>query len=375
MKFIHLISKSRNQILILTSRGYVLQQGLAEYQNEQLKLAFNIGKCFLQLGDYSDLIKARILFNHLYFSEKLEWDYVEVIADGYERIINHNNYHPRIIENFLDQGSLLMKDNDPRQFYNKFLNYLNEPFDFWKEIFMKLTYGALLTALILLLSSQPTRYSDLKESFYSCIEVGRHNYIPIQEEEFESIIAQLEKIMIVTNKEKRTSRILVKFQNPSIKDFLCRYLAENLPQYGKMLIQGCPFINQLLFIFKTTDSKRYIDEGLEENALDREKVLFPKNLEILLTNRIISEFDTLKYSYAEGDAYEHKPSVYVVPEDCIVRKLHDIVSNFGVNKNAQMDAFIRDKVKWLCVILHEEGYPFSYDDMVEFPYLIQAVMP
>jgi hypothetical protein len=103
LRFIQRISESRNKILILTTREYVLQQGLEEYHNEQLKILFDIGKCFLQLEDYSDLIKARILFNHLYFSENIEWDYVEVIANGYERIINHENYNPRIIENFLNQ--------------------------------------------------------------------------------------------------------------------------------------------------------------------------------------------------------------------------------------------------------------------------------
>ncbi len=376
LKFIQRIAESRNKILILTSREYVLQQGLVEYNNEQLKTSFDIGKCFLQMEDYSDLIKARILFNHLYFLKKLEWDYVEVIADGYERIVRHENYHPRIIENFLNQGSILMEDNNPREFYNRFLDYLSEPFEFWKAIFVKQTYGARLTALILLLSSQPMRFSDLKESFYSCMEVVcRQNYIPIQEQEFESIIAQLERTMIKTYENKRISAILVKFQNPSIKDFLYRYLAENLHQYGKILIQGCLFINQLLFMFKTTESKRSINEGLVEDALDKEEVLLPENLGILLSNRIISDFDILRYSYAEGDAYEHKPSVHVSSQDCTVRKLNDVLFSFGINENNQIYIFIIDKVKYLCTILHEEDYPFSYDDMVEFPYLVEAVIP
>ncbi|WP_434655669.1 hypothetical protein [Thermoanaerobacterium thermosaccharolyticum] len=375
LKFIQRISKSCNKILILTSREYVLQQGLAMYHNEQLKTTFDIGKCFVQMEDYSDLIKAKILFNHLYFSKKLGWNYVKVIADGYEQIISHKNYNPRIIENFLNQGSILMEDSNPSEFYNRFLDYLNDPFEFWKAIFMKQTYEARLTALILFLSSQPIRLSDLKESFYSCMEVCRQNYIPIQEQEFETIISQLEKTMIKTYENKTTPAILVKFQNPSVKDFLYRYLAENLNQYGKVLIEGCPFINQLLFMFKTTKSKCYIDDGLEEDSLDKEKILLPKKLEILLRNRIISEFDTLRYSYAEGDAYEHKPSVYVEPKNCIVRKLNDVLFSFGINENNQMDTFIIDKVKYLCTILHEEDYPFSYDDMVEFPYLINAVMP
>lgn len=375
LKFVQIISESHNKILILTSREYVLQQGLAEYHNEQLKTSLNIGKCFLKLEDYSDLTKAKILFNHLYFADKLEWDYVEVIAKGYERITNHQNYHPRIIENFLNQGSLLMEDNAPREFYNKFLDYLNDPSKFWEAIFLNLTYGARLTALLLLLSSQPIRLDDLKESFYSCIEAGRQNHLPIEEEAFENIIAQLEKTMIITHQMERTSTILVKFQNPSIKDFLYRYLSENLHPYGKMLIQGCPFINQLLFMFKTTESKRYIDEGIDEHALNKEKIILPKKLEILLRDRIIYELDTLKYSYVEGDPYIHKPSVHVAPEDCIVGKLNDVVFSLGVNENVEMYAFIIDKVKLFCMLLHKEDYPFSYDDMVELPYLIQSLMP
>jgi hypothetical protein len=252
------------------------------------------------------------------------------------------------------------------------LDYLYDPYKFWEDVFEKLTYGARLTALILLLSSQPIRSRELKESFYSCIGVGRPNYIPYKEK-FESIIAQLEKTMIITHKKEAC--ILVKFQNPSIKDFLYRYLTENLHQYGEILIQGCLFINQLLFMFKATEAERAIDEGLVEDALDKEKVFLPENLEILLSKRIISDFDTLKYSYAEGDAFEHKPSVDVSPKDCVVRKLNDVLFSFGTNENDQMDSFIIDKVKYLCRSLHEEDYPFSYDDMVEFPYLIKAAMP
>lgn len=385
LKFIQRISESRHKIFILTSREYVLQQGFAEYHNEQLKNSLNIGKSFIQLEDYSDLIKAKILFNHLYFSEKLEWDYVEVIANGYERIISHQNYHPRMIEDFFNQGTLLMDNNTPREFYRKFLDYLNDPYIFWKDIFMKQTYGARLTALILLLSTQPTRLEELQESFYSCSEAARQNYIPIEEEVFKNIIDQLEKTMIVTQSKQRTLNfftrlkkpsIVAKFQNPSIKDFLYRYLTENIQQYGKILIQGCPFINQLLFMFKTTESKRYIDEDMDEDALYfKEKVFLPNNLGVLLANRIISEFDTLKYSYVEEDPYMHKPSVYVAPEDCIVRKLYDIVFNFGVNESTQMNAFIIGKVKLLCTLLHDEDYPFSYDDMVIFPFLIKYIMP
>lgn len=371
LKFIKRISNSSNKILILTSREYVIQQGLTQYQDEQLKRTFDSGKCVLQLNDYSDLVKTKILSNHLYFS-RLKWDYVKVIVDGYKRIINHSNYNPRIIENLLDQGSTLLGDITPTEYYEQFLKYLDEPLDFWKSIFMKQTYGAQLTALILFLSSQPMRLIDLKTSYYSCIEASAQINTPIIELEFDSIVEQLEKTMIKTIYDQEESTILVKFQNASIKDFLYIHLVDNIQYYGKVLVQGSPFINQLLYMFKAMSSKRRIYDDFEDGYFSKEKIRLPVSLENMLTDKIISDFDTLKYSYSERDVYEHKPNVHDKTEDCTIRKLQDILFNFEITEKARLLTFVRKKIQDLCLKLHKEDYPFSYDDMIEFPYLINA---
>ena len=374
LRFIKQVSESSNKILILASREYVLQQGMAEYQNEQLSKTLNIGKCFLQLEDYSELIRTKILFNHLYFS-RLEWNYVRIIAERYEEIINHPNYNPRIIETFLDQGSVLFEESAPVEFFKEFLNYLNEPLDFWKNIFMKQTFGAKIAALILFLSSQPMRLMDLKSSYYSCIEAGGQINILDQGLEFDSIVTQLEKTMIKTYYQRTSSTILVKFQNPSIKDFLYQHLANNILYYGKMFIQGCPFINQLFFMFNATSSTRSIYDISDDDIFYQKMIHLPENLVIILRDRIISDFDILKYSYPERDVFERMPCIDEAPEDCIVKKLEDVIFHFGVNENPKMDEFIKDKIQYLASLIHEEDYPLSYDDMVAFPGLIQEVIP
>ncbi|WP_338554629.1 restriction endonuclease [Paenibacillus sp. KS-LC4] len=374
LSFIRQISDSPNKLLIMTSREYVIQQGLIEYQDEQLKRTFDLGKCSLQLEDYSDLIKTKILFNHLYFS-RFEWEYVRVIANGYERIIQHPNYSPRIIETFLNQGTVLLEDSSPLEFYKKFLKYLDEPLSFWKHIFINQTYGAQLTSLILFLSTQPMRLFDLKETYYSCIEASGKMDNQIQAIEFEGIITQLEKTMIKTYYNRETASILVNFHNPSIKDFLYQHLSVNLSHYGRIIIQGSLFLNQLLYIFKATNINRHIYDESDESSFSQKKIRLPKKLEDMLTDKIISEFDQLKYSYAESDVFEHKASIYVSSEDCIVRKLHDILFNFGVNENAQIDKFVASKIQDLYLKFNNEEYPLSYDDMVEFPYLIKMAMP
>ncbi|NQX48336.1 restriction endonuclease [Paenibacillus tritici] len=373
VKFIELVSRSKNKILILTSREYVLQQGLAEYHDEQLNRTFDIGKCMLQMEDYSEVIKAKIIFNHLYFSQ-LEWDYVEIIANHYEPIIKHSNYSPRIINDFLNHGMNLIEDNSPSEFYNAFKQYLDEPLSFWKSIFMHQTRGAQLAALILFLSSQPMRLCDLKHSYYTCLNFMNESNTSIRNLEFESIIAQLEKTMIKTYLSNGTAIILVEFQNPSVKDFLYLYLSDSLELFGQILIQGCPFLNQLLFMFKTTVSGRSIEDSSGDDIFIQKKINLTPTLEIMLTDKIITDFDILNYSYFDNDIFENKSSVYTKPDDCIVRKLNDIMFNFDVEKNSRMKEFVKSKIQYLCERLHDEDYPFSYGDMIEFPDLINRVL-
>lgn len=373
MKFIDLVSKTKNKILILTSREYVLQQGLTEYHDEELNRTFDIGKCILQMEDYSEVTKAKILFNHLYFSH-LEWDYVKVIADNYEKIIKHNNYSPRIIKDFLGHGINLIHENSPRVFYSIFKQYLDEPLSFWKNIFMQQTSGAQLAVLILFVSSQPMRLCDLKSSYYSCVHAMNESNSSIKNLEFESIIAQLEKTMIITYRENETAIILVKFQNPSIKDFLYVYLADTVEFFGQILIKGCPFLNQLLFMFKATVLGRGIEDDSDDDIFIQEKIKLTPKLESVLIVKIIIDFDILKYSYFENNPFQNKSSVYTKPDDCIVRKLNDIMFNFEVDKNYRMKKFIEGKIQYLCERLHDEEYPFSYDDMNEFPNLIKKAL-
>ncbi|HEX3047546.1 MAG TPA: restriction endonuclease [Bacillota bacterium] len=367
------ISKTDNKILILTSREYVIQQGLREYP--ELRDLFDTSKCMIMLEDYSTLIKARILFNHLYFFG-LERDYVAKIAYSYEEIIERPNYNPRIIESFLDKGAFLLEGNDPSKFRDKLLEYLADPFSFWEEIFNKQTYGAQIMALILLLSSQPMRIEELKESFCSCIDSGRNANIQVRKRDFENIIAQLEKTMITTYKEDGDRTILVRFQNPSIKDFLYHHLSENIPEYGRILIEGCKFFNQLLFMLKATKEKNSIEEVWDEAPLSyKKKIILSEDIINILTNRIITEFDKLKYSYVEEQTIVNRPSIYASTNDCTVYKLLDIVRSFDINDNIQMGEFVKCKLVYLCSKFEGQERPLSFLDMLNFPFLIRLTIP
>ena len=84
--------------LILTTREHIYSQAMDK--SERLRNSdLDDTRVFLRLADYSVAQKARIFYNHLYFSD-LPFEYQnEMIRDGfYLKIIKHEKFNPRIVE-------------------------------------------------------------------------------------------------------------------------------------------------------------------------------------------------------------------------------------------------------------------------------------
>lgn len=93
-----MIQSSAKAKLVMTTREHILANALLG--SERLRRSALIDhRCVLQLSDYSKAEKARILYNHIYFSELPEI-YRKVLVDGkfYQTVLNHRNFNPRLIE-------------------------------------------------------------------------------------------------------------------------------------------------------------------------------------------------------------------------------------------------------------------------------------
>lgn len=98
IRFISKIQKSENKVLIFTTREYILNQ--AQIKFDRLD-SLEFRKCVMDLSKYTTIIKAKILYNHLFFFN-IPFNYIEEIINQklLMPIINHQNYNPRIIESF-----------------------------------------------------------------------------------------------------------------------------------------------------------------------------------------------------------------------------------------------------------------------------------
>ncbi len=228
--------------LILTTREYILQQGLLKHP--ALKEIFEQYELVCVMEEYSDDEKASILFRHLYASN-LEYEYVDYLYMKCDRIVYHPNYNPRVLALYLDKKS--GKDCSPQEYYEELCDYFDNPGAFWKSIFVELSPEAQIVAMLLLISSTPMRLIDMKYCYQKYI----HNFTAQTTiKNLGDCIAELEKTMLKSFYSEDQEEVLLKFSMPAVQDFLYSHIEENSEQSIPQILRCCNYFNQLQFLLE-----------------------------------------------------------------------------------------------------------------------------
>ncbi|CAM5561487.1 hypothetical protein MAUB1S_09410 [Mycolicibacterium aubagnense] len=233
--FIDAIRRSKRSRFVLTTREHVLRNALA--QSERLAHSDILGhRCVLELEDYSYSQKARILYNHLYFSD-LPAGYKEAILadDFYLTIVKHTNFVPRIIEWL--SGYIRIRQVPPDQYKEHVAALLDSPERIWSHAFEHQISNA---ARSLLLALGCSRYGidleDLEPVWLSLHQhrARRYNFSTAPSD-FRRALDETEGSFI----QLRDMR--VNFANPSIHDFIDNVLRSSAEHIEDVLISAVRF--------------------------------------------------------------------------------------------------------------------------------------
>jgi len=106
VNFIDRVRSTKNKYLLLTTRSTILNQ--AKTTNEKLTRAnLDSLKYEIEIKNYSEYDKAKILYNHLYFNDmSIEMIHEIFKNKNYWKIIRHSNYSPRLIEYFTKEQNI-----------------------------------------------------------------------------------------------------------------------------------------------------------------------------------------------------------------------------------------------------------------------------
>ena len=331
IKFIEQVKKTKNKKLILTTREYILNQAKEKFElfnNESLE----IGKCTIDLKKYTKLIKGKILYNHLFFSD-LNYSFLsELIKDNrFLRIINHRNYNPRLIQYLTDRN--FIKSLHSNQYYNFFIENLENPEKVWNYAYNSHISSISRYLLIVLLNlGDPVFKEDLYDALISFFQngVSNNNFI-INQIEFNKSLRECEKTFITIERDIH-NQIIIKFQNPSIKDFLLNYLKNN-DELITDLINSSIFFNQFFEIYSIW--KGYPFEFYDEQ------------IQHLLFSRLEKNFFTMPLSALSREIDLNKFEFYYSKANLTnLQRLDKFVTLFDLN-------------------LYEEAFRFLYDEFLK----------
>ncbi|MFD2827536.1 restriction endonuclease [Leeuwenhoekiella polynyae] len=233
--FIQRVKNDNKKRLILTCRTTILNQ--AKEKSEKLNNSkLDIAQHEVKIQDYSDLDKAKILYNHLYFSD-LTQPHKNVIFQNqfYWKIIKHRNYNPRLIEFFTD----IDRVEDNEQYDVTITNFLENPEKIWEKSYENQTSEEgkiLLATLFSLRGYYVVNEQQLKDAFESRLdyEVKFNNYTKASNI-FRKTTKELHDAFITRVIDAKYNSIEYRFLNPSVEDFLVYYYNLNIDIYFVVL--------------------------------------------------------------------------------------------------------------------------------------------
>ena len=133
VEFLKQLSKEKNKRFILTSRTNIIQKAcLYSQKYKDYRLANQA--YIVNVGKYSNSIKAKILYNHLRNSNVGADDIANVVKQKtYQTIINHRNFNPRLIHFITKQENF--EDSQQDSYLEFIKRSLDDPKEIWEKCF------------------------------------------------------------------------------------------------------------------------------------------------------------------------------------------------------------------------------------------------
>jgi hypothetical protein len=260
LEFIGEVKANKNWRFILTTREYILNSAKIRYES-LAHPPVELKPCIIELADYTAPIRARILYNHIFFSD-LSDSFKRALLEKqhYKQILLHKNYNPRIVEHLTTRHNV--SHIQARQFFRHFIQNLDNPARIWDHAFRN-QLGEAAQHLLLALWSMPDEVSlaDLASAFRSFYQQRRAKLgFAAGSRDFEQAVKQLDGNFIRLSLDEGSRS--VSFHNPSVRDYLENYLAESPTEVGDLIKSAC-FFDQLENIWKGKRGNRFsqVDEN------------------------------------------------------------------------------------------------------------------
>lgn len=237
LEFLGKVRRAPNLRFILTTREYILADA------QRMHGAFAAGateivKCTLSLKDYSKLHRAKMLFNHLYFSDLPDTRLQKLVrTKTYHEIIRHEHFNPRIVESISkNANSRALTDDEYIRFIRR---EFDDPSKLWNHPFRHDISPLSRKLLTVLWSFGGEVEVEMLKSAVALLDLETAEDFTIR---FEDSLRELDGNFIATNRypgrfEREGTFNIAQFQNPSVEEFVEQFLVSE-PRWVHGLTQA-----------------------------------------------------------------------------------------------------------------------------------------
>jgi hypothetical protein len=251
LRFMRRIARDDKRLLVLTTREYILQQ--ARRLSEVLDREHDDSKQFLlRLEHYGRVERARIFYNHIYFSDDVD-DVARrsLVNDrAYLRVVDHPGYSPRLIEWMTGMSAHRLSPFEREHYAEYCISVLERPQALWAHAFER-GVGGPERALLISMLGLPTRvaYADLERAFHAALAARGDDAAG---RAFQHAVRTLDDSFLTSH--RMPDDIAFSLINPSLIDFLGGYLRDSVSD-AKRAVQGSCYLEQVFGCGKS--SRRY----------------------------------------------------------------------------------------------------------------------
>jgi DNA polymerase III delta prime subunit len=243
-QFVRRALRSRDTLLVMTTREYIFQQATELYE-EFKREGLDARRFLMTLKSYSTMDRARIFYNHLWESGQLRNDARRTLVSdrAYMRIVSHPNFNPRLIEYITGLGARTLSDADKDDYLAFALGVLDKPELIWRHAF-EVDLSDAQRSVLIALASMPTGVTiqDLQAATDSQVLAAS---VSAQGNYYLGALRVLNDTFVAS--AHVNGKVFVQPANPSIVDFVAAWLRES-PREAITAVNGALYFEQLYWL-------------------------------------------------------------------------------------------------------------------------------
>lgn len=249
LDFIEMVLDTDHSKFILTTREHILKN--AFISSEAISANHVMAdRILLNISNYTKSERAKILYNHLYFSD-LPYEFKGNILkdDFFMSIINHRNFNPRLIEWLSNYKNL--RDVTASGYNERFSYLLDNPESVWQHAFRDQISESARSILLALLACGGSQEIVSFEKYWQDFHDYRSNKYNFSRRpgDFKIGIRELEGSFI------NIYQYSIAFTNPSVVDFL-QLEAIDCAEHLEDIIQTADNFRKIMQIWTLSTSPR-----------------------------------------------------------------------------------------------------------------------